>query len=112
MRLRTNARCNLYGVLELQLVLSSDVQSFSLADVVSLLHSSGESGFLTFSNQDPSSGSVEKAAYDALESEFESESAPSGNGHGFSSLCSFGSHSLRGAGARATRLLKDWKARR
>lgn len=68
--------------------------------------------FPAFSKPDSSSGFVEKAAYDALESEFESESAPSGNGHAFSSLCSFGSHSLRGAGARATRLLKDWKARR
>jgi len=41
-----------------ELVLSADVQSFPLADLLSLVHSAGKSGFLTFSND-----SVEKSIY-------------------------------------------------
>ena len=41
-----------------ELVLSADVQSFPLADLLSLVHSAGKSGFLTFSK-----GSVEKSVY-------------------------------------------------
>jgi hypothetical protein len=41
-----------------ELVLSADVQSFPLADLLSLVHSSGKSGFLTFSKD-----SVEKCVY-------------------------------------------------
>jgi hypothetical protein len=39
------------------------VQSFPLADLLSLVHSSGKSGFLTFSNQGSTSDNVEKAVY-------------------------------------------------
>lgn len=41
-----------------ELVLSADVQSFPLADLLSLVHSAGKSGFLTFSKE-----SVEKCIY-------------------------------------------------
>ena len=46
-----------------ELVLSADVQSFPLADLLSLVHSAGKSGFLTFSNTPPHGEPVEKSVY-------------------------------------------------
>ena len=61
------------------LVLSADVRSFPLADILSMIHSSGKSGFLAFDDSPAQGG--ETRASDAKDDKDKSESAECASGN-------------------------------